>query len=98
VKRRGVIVGLMALLARVRGSAQLTAPGGYILDLSPVPFFGQEIDWEATDRARRADPNMSFVVMKPPSPPTPQSFEVRLGSRVVRLTAEQIMDALEGKQ
>lgn len=95
--------GILALLPGLLGSGipagarADTAVRYTMIDLSPVQYsMGGEIDWEAT---KKLDPNLggNTVVTKPLPPPVPQGIEVRLGNRVVRFTAEEIMDALEGK-
>ena len=97
MKRRGVIAALLSFVAAKAQEGNWY--GRRIIDLSPISQGSGEIDWPATERLRKsARCCADNLVVLVPSSKIPQSLEVRLGSRSVLLTAEQIMDALEGKQ
>jgi len=98
-RRSGIIAVLAAIGAGYRrgysqGSPEMRA---YLtLNLDPVQrVWTSQIDWEAT-KALPGSTGSGVVVMKPAPPPVQQGIEVVYGNRVVRLTPEEIMDALEG--
>ena len=104
-RRSGIIAALVTLTGSIVGRTQTTISGTnaqarqfFELDLGPInhPSTG-EIDHEATAKLSEGQRRAGVVAMKPDPPPTPQGIRVVLGTRVVELTAEEIMDALEGK-
>ena len=68
-------------------------------DLGPTQQYSSEIDFEATRAMHAENPGIAAnaLKMKPPPPPTELGIEVRYAGRTVRISAKEIMDALEGK-
>lgn len=102
--RRSAVIAAVAMFAgnNRTGAAQSGSDGRRYLTLSLDPIKNSATaitaDWEATQRARAANQISDYVIItKPPAPPMPIGLEIQYGSRVVRLTPEEIMDALEGK-
>ena len=97
-RRKGIIATLVAVAAAItRGQTSAEGRRWLSIDLSPVSSNFSEIDWDATKAESERLKDQDIVTMKPRPAPEPQGLEVKLGGLLVRLTAEEIMDALEAK-
>lgn len=81
MKRRGVIAALAVIVSALKGQTVNSPKSLYVLDLSPAPPPASEVPGV-----------LAFSVFS-----HPEGIRVIVGDRVVTLTGEQIMDALEGK-